>query len=172
MSEHHKRRAMPRRSMTKILPVLGLLVFIFGCATAEDISSNRAFTETIGKDKETKRITYLYDMNEDGIYEIWDSIYRYGQGIDENGKLIMHTWEPLEVIAIGTSLDVDGVDRLRSKGGNSIVAHGVLHLSRGSVPFRYHLGLRNYVRDAPWVSPIYEPRKLREIEQDEGGNSE
>ena len=158
--------------MKKFIPALIFAVFTFGCTTAEDLSSHKAFTEIIGKELHTKRITYLYDMNGDGIFELWDNIYRYGQGLNESEKMEMHSKEPLEEIPIGAPLVVEKVVReIVFDNPPGIVALGRLQLETKSVPFRYLLGLKNEIKEPPWESSVYDPQKRTPIEPIAGGDA-
>lgn len=159
--------------MNKMLTVILSSVLLFGCRTVvEDISRSSSFESTIGKGKETMRICYLYDMDNDGVFEIWDSIHSYGQGLDEKEKIIVHTVKPIEVIPVGTKLDVDKIEREYGKGMVGVTAHGTIHLEGGSVPFTYGIGIYDKYKEAPWVSSIYEPSKFMNIEPVETLNDE
>ena len=106
----------------------------------------------------TKRITYIYNFNDDSIYELWDFIYVYYQ---HDGK---HTAKPIDECPVGSVLNIQKVYK-EQKFDNPLVVKAEFRIQCGKQSYlaTYVWGLGDKLHSAPWESEQYQPRLTREI---------
>ncbi len=139
---------------------LALVCLHSGCASIQDLTRAKCLPAGVPGTVVLKREAYLYQFQNEKEISLWDSQYRYGSGVDDSGKMLMHSPPPLMVLPSGTQLTIERFTREShfDNSPNAIYVRGVVHSGSQDIRFRYLWGINNSIHHAPWETETYDPR--------------
>jgi hypothetical protein len=141
--------------------LLGFAVLLSGCRHIDTLTHAECRPANVPGEVVLQREAFLYRFDRDRDISMMDNLYTYVRDHDANGKGIVTTKPPLQVLPVGTRLSITGITRETGFDDpyKAIYASGIAHGPEGDLPFHYVWGLDNKIMKAPWESPIYAPRE-------------
>lgn len=132
---------------------------LFGCASIQDLTRAECLPAGVPGIVVLKRAVYLYRFGNEKEISLWNSPYQYGSGLDDSGRMIMHSPPPLMVLPAGTRLTIEKITREShfDSPPNSIYVRGVAHGEKRDVRFVYLWGINNTIQQAPWETETHHP---------------
>lgn len=145
---------------------LSVLLILTGCASIQDLTHSSCTPSAKSGDVVLQREAYLYRVEGEAEISLRDYPRRFGQGVDETGRLAIHTPLALYTLPSGSHISIKRITREThfDNPPNSIHVVGIAHLQGGDVPFVYVWGINNHVHFAPWESSAYDPRDNRSMQ--------
>ena len=137
-----------------------LILLLTSCASIQDLTNAKCLPAGVPGVVVLQREAYLYQFQNEKEISLLDSPYRYGSGIDESGKILMHSPPPLMILPSGARLTIERITREThfDNSPNAIYVRGMVHSGNRDIRFSYLWGFNNKIQPAPWESETYEPR--------------